>query len=331
VVIKKLAGVFGSGKRAHPDGPRLSCILIVHDMVAQAENTIRSLSVDYQDGVQAHEYEVIVVENESPNLMRAEFVESLPDNFHYHLRRNAEPSPGPAINFGVARARGDNLCVLIDGARLVTPGAIGTILQAHTLSDSAVVAVPGYHLGQELQQEAVKSGYDSLAERHLLESINWPVDGYRLFEIACLNGSSGLGFFLPNSESNCISLPRHLWQALGGYDPRFDLGGGGLVNLDFYKRACEYPGIQHVILPGEGTFHQIHGGVTTGGQEQTARAEYIEVSNRQYRQLRGADYENPLTDPVYLGKLPYPVHKFALYSAQLAMQMEGQECLGKPY
>lgn len=320
----------GSDK-SHAQKPLLSCVVIVHDMVAQAEKTLHTLSQNYQRDVQPDQYEVIIVENQSPNVMRPEFIEALPANFRYYLRTNAESSPGPAVNYGVSRARGNKLCILIDGARLLTPGAISSIIQGHSLSDTAVISIPGYHLGQELQQEAVLSGYDSLTESRLLESVDWLQDGYRLFDIACLNGSSGLGFFLPNSESNCISLSRHIWDELGGYDDRFDLRGGGLVNLDFYKRACEFQGALHVILPGEGTFHQFHGGVTTGGQDAAARADYIEASNQQYRMLRGRDFENPKSDPVYLGKLPLQVQRFVEYSAQLAMRMEGEECLGKPF
>ncbi len=217
----------------------ISNIVIVHDMAEQAEYTIRSLQTDYQHDVQAHQYEVIIVENESPNLMREEFLQSLPANFHYHLRRNPEPSPGPAVNFGVSKARGDIISILIDGARMLTPGIMKNVMLAHQVSDNALVSVPGYHIGHELQQEAAASGYDTRRERELLASISWPQNGYRLFEIACLNASSALGFFLPNSESNCISLRRRTWDALGGYDERFDLGGGGLINLDFYKRACD--------------------------------------------------------------------------------------------
>ncbi len=312
-------------------GPKLSKIVIVHDMVSQAENTVRSLFDDYQTGVSADEYEVIIVENESQNLMRPEFIASLPANFNYYLRKNAEPSPGPAINFGVSKARGDNICILIDGARMLTPGVVKNIILAHQISKSAVVSIPGYHLGHELQQEAVSSGYDTASERALLESIGWPENGYRLFEISCLNASSALGFFLPNSESNCISLPRALWESLGGYDTRFDLRGGGLINLDFYKRACEHAGIQHIILPGEGTFHQFHGGVTTGGQDMRARDAYIEASNRQYRELRGGEYLNPRTTPIFLGEMHEEVQRFVLLSAKLAIESEGQECLGTPH
>lgn len=311
--------------------PVISNVVIVHDMVDQAENTIRSLFVDYQRDVAAHQYEVVIVENESPNLMRQEFIRSLPGNFQYFLRRNAEPSPGPAINFGVSKTRGDNICILIDGARMLTPGALKNIIQGHEICDSAVISVPGYHLGHELQQEAVASGYNSTTERRLLESISWPEDGYRLFEVSCLNASSALGFFLPNSESNCISIPRQIWEDLGGYDTRFNLRGGGLINLDFYKRACEHPGVKHVILPGEGTFHQFHGGVTTGGQDMAARDAYIEASNEQYRELRGCEYENPRTTPIFLGEIHEQVQRFVLYSAQIAVESEGKEYMGTPY
>ena len=45
--------------------PVISCVLIVHDMAEQAENTVKSLLGDYQRNIQPHEYEVIIVENES--------------------------------------------------------------------------------------------------------------------------------------------------------------------------------------------------------------------------------------------------------------------------
>lgn len=289
-------------------------------MSRQAENTLLSLSPAYQYGVDAQQYEVIIVENESPNLMRPEVIGSLPANFSYHLRKKPEPSPGAAINFGASLARGENICILIDGARMLSPGVLRNIILGHKLSDSAIVSTPGYHLGHQLQQEAVEVGYDTDSELQLLRSIDWPSDGYRLFEISCLNGSSLFGFFLPVSESNCISLPRRIWNRLSGYDTRFDLPGGGFINLDFYKRACEFAGVTHVILPGEGTFHQFHGGVTTGGRHNSARNAYIQACNQQYRLLRGQDYESPRTRPLVLGKIHEPALRFMSHSARAAME-----------
>jgi hypothetical protein len=331
-MLELLANVFSRSGSAEdpPQRPTISLVLVVYKMASQAEKTIRSLMVDYQRGVRAEEYEVIIVENESPELIRPEFLQSLPANFSYYLRRDAEPSPGPAVNFGAAKTSGNHICILIDGARMLTPGAVKNMILGHRIGESSVVSSPGYHLGRQLQQEAVESGYCHESERDLLDSIGWPEDGYRLFEIACLNGSSGLGFFLPISESNCISMPRRIWDAIGGYDIRFNLGGGGLINLDFYKRACEHAGVQHVVLPGEGSFHQFHGGITTGGQDPGARQAYIEASNQQYLELRGSEYQSPVTNPIYLGEIPTNVQRFVLYSAQKAIELEGVPNLGKP-
>lgn len=305
----------------------VSFVVIVYDMPLQAENTVRSLLPGYQLGVSGAEYEIIVVENASPNRMRPEFLDSLPGNVRYFLREQPEPSPALAINYGASQARGEHICIMIDGARMLTPGVVRSILMGHRMLDNTVVAVPGYHLGRELQQEAVNSGYSLQQERELLASIAWPEAGYRLFDIACFSGSSAPGLFMPNSESNCISLRRELWQALGGCDPRFDLRGGGLINLDLYKRACEHPGVQHVIALGEGTFHQFHGGVTTGGQSRQLREDYIEQSMAQYRALRGAEFASPVTQPVYLGEIPVQAQKFVHYSAARVLAARGEEPL----
>ncbi len=293
----------------------VSFVLIVYDMPVQAQNTVRSLLSDYQRDTGLQDYEVIIVENESANTMSRDFLNALPPNFFYHLRNESRPTPIYAINYGIEQARGDNICVMIDGARLLTPGVVKNTILGHRLSPRAVVTVPGYHLGFELQQIAVGSGYDIERERALMNSISWPDNGYRLFEISCFSGSSKHGFYLSHSESNCISMPRNLWKELGGYDVRFDIRGGGLVNLDLYKRACEHPGITHVLLHGEGTFHQFHGGSTTGGEDIEARKKLIDAIRDQYTQIHGRKFTAPETNPIYLGELSHEVQKFVQISS----------------
>lgn len=297
-------------------GPALSIVVILYDMPLQAEKTLYSLSAEYQQGVSESDYEVIVVENESDNHLSRKLVASLPKNFSYHLRAEREPTPVHAINHGVGISRGRYVCVMIDGARMVTPGVVRNILRGHRLSDKAVVTVPGYHIGDQLQQEAVDDGYGVAEDEALISSIGWPANGYGLFDIACFSGSCAAGFFRPNSESNCISIPRDIWAGLGGMDTRFNLRGGGLVNLDLYKRACEFPGVEHVVLLGEGTFHQFHGGVTTGGEARDVRARLIEDMQRQYERIREEPYRSPQTRPVFLGELPRQVLKFVHSSAE---------------
>jgi hypothetical protein len=105
----------------------------------------------------------------------------------------------------------------------------------------------------------------------LLASIDWPQDGYRLFEIATVDESSVDGWLQPIAEANALFMPRKSWDQLGGMDERFDASGGGLVNLDMYSRAMELPDAQLVLLLGEGTFHQMHGGIATNVSPEACR------------------------------------------------------------
>ena len=293
----------------------ISFVVIVYDMPLQAQNTVRSLLPDYQRDTFADEYEVVIVENASANTISRDFLKTLPDNFSYHLRNETHPTPVYAIDYGIEQSQGKNICVMIDGARLVTPGVVNNMIRGHRLARHVLVTVPGYHLGFELQQKSVGSGYDADQEQILMESIAWPDNGYRLFEIACFSGSCAQGFYLSHSESNCISMPRRVWADLGGYDAKFDMRGGGLVNLDLYKRACKYPEMTHVLLQGEGTFHQFHGGVTTGGDEAQERQAFIDAIKAQYEEIRGQKFSAPETDPIYLGKLSNEVLPYVQFSA----------------
>ncbi len=307
--------------------PVLSFVVVVYNMPTQAKNTLISLGTAYQRDVSMDDFEVIVIENESSNVMDEEFVKSLPPNIHYYKRAETQATPAYAINYGASLAKGKYICLMIDGARMLTPGVVKNILLGHQIAQQSVVSIPGYHLGEKLQQESVSGGYGLNSERKLMASIAWPQDGYRLFDIACLSGSAASGFFLPNSESNCMSVTRSHWDELGGYDVRFNLRGGGLINLDFYRRACESSGVQHVIIPGEGTFHQFHGGVTTGGEARNVRAAYIEASKQQYCELRGEAFSSPVTHPVYVGQLPEQSQKFLHFSSGKWLKSRGEKPL----
>ena len=297
----------------------LSIVVVVHNMPEQASKTLHSLSSHYQRDVSEDEYEVIVVENRSTNNLDTATLRALPANFSYHLRVESEPTPVHAVNFGGSVANGSHICVMVDGARMVTPGLVSGIIKAHKLARDTLVSVPGYHLGRQLQQNSVEMGYGCKEEAALLQKIAWPARGYRLFEIACFSGSCTAGIFRPNSESNCISVPRHIWDRLGGFDRRFTLPGGGLLNLDFYRRACEASGVQHVVLMGEGTFHQFHEGVTTGGVERVKREVLLEQFEAQYASLRGESYQCPQTEPIYLGQLSPEVERFIRLSINTPM------------
>ena len=308
--------VAGSRHRNHSK-PLLSVIVVIYDMPEQASKTLYSLSEKYQQGVSNADYEVIIVENNSSRPLGKERAELHGDNFSYYLREETEPTPVHAANFGVERAQGELVALMIDGARMVTPGILDYFISSLALSDHAVVATPGYHLGKKLQQQAMLEGYNESFEQDLLDSINWPENGYRLFDIACLSGTSTSGFFRPSGESNCLCVAKSLYQEVGGFDKRFNETGGGQANLDLYKRLVEHPDSMLIILPGEGSFHQFHGGVTTG-QKGEVRHKAMVAHFAQYASIRGQAYTPPIKRPIYLGAISDNSLKFLRDSANKA-------------
>ena len=299
--------------------PRLSLVVIIYSMPEQAKRTLYSLSTDYQRYVQQDEYEVIVVENASNRPMGAAGIEGLAGNFRYFYRQETLPTPVFAVNFGAQQAQGDLFGIMIDGARMATPGIISNILQASQISDKAIIGVPGYHLGEKVQQEAINSGYNEDVEAELLRSIDWPSDGYKLFDIGCFSATSRPGFFQPIDETNCLVIPRPLWNQLGGIDERFTKSGGGLANLDLYKRACELIGSELITLPGEGTFHQFHGGATTG-QKKESRDKTMEEIFNQYIEIHGEKFTRSGRTAKLYGKIPENALPYMEHSIKAAMK-----------
>lgn len=288
--------------------PRLSVIVIAYDMPRQALNTLYSLSTAYQEDVTDEDYEVIVVENRSSRVMDADAIAALPGRFRYFLRDEPGVSPAAAINFAAREARGEFLCLMIDGARLVTPGVVRYALEAHTIDRDALVIAPGFHLGEHEQQFHETKGYSEAKEQELLASIDWRRNGYRLFEISCLSGANPHGWFHPFMECNCLFLSRRVWDDIGGADERFDLPGGGAINLAIYRRAASHRSSRLFVLPGEGSFHQLHGGVTTS--EIPERQALLKRIGDQLNELLGDRYRAPTLQPTLLGRVPAAAFSF---------------------
>jgi hypothetical protein len=294
--------------------PLLSVIVIAYDMPRQALNTLISLSPAFQQGVNADDYEVILVENRSARNMDEEAIKRLPGNFRYFLRDDEGVSPAPAINFGVAQAKGKFIGMMIDGARMVTPGVIQYALMAFKLTPDAMVNVPGYHLGENEQQLHVEHGYDEEVEKSLLEGIDWQRNGYRLFDISCICGANPNGFFHPFMECNCFFIAKSRFEEIGGADERFNMAGGGALNLFLYYKLAMHRDIEPYLLAGEGSFHQLHGGVTTSTQ--TDRDSLLKRQSDQLNELLGHPFESPKVEPTLLGKVPGPAFRYLEYSAK---------------
>jgi hypothetical protein len=285
--------------------PDVSVVVVAYNIPREIQRTLYSLSAAYQRHIDADDFEVIVVDNGSNPPFDPKALESLSGNFRLIRIEDAPPSPSMAINRGLAEARGKIVGVMIDGSRIVTPGLLHFARHGARLYDQAVVATLGWYLGYDFQSWSMECGYDHAREDALLDAIDWRHTGYRLFEIGAMDESSVDGWFQRIAESNALFLRREAWESLGGVDERFDGPGGGLVNLDAFGRALDLPEAKLVILLGEATFHQLHGGTNTNSPLDVQRRNWTRWSN-EYATIRGRPYQpvQPKHAPTFIGTFP---------------------------
>jgi len=278
--------------------PKLSVVVVGYNMARELPRTIRSLSPAMQRGIDPSDYEVILIDNGSKVPADETELRRLLPNLVIHRITNATVSPVPAINIGLKLARGDLVGVFIDGARMASPGLLAAALAASRLHPRPVIGTIAFHLGSAMQMESVKHGYNQAVEDALLAQSGWEDDGYRLFSISTFARSSTGGWFELPGESNALFLRAEHWRALGGWDERFVTPGGGFVNHDMWSRVCADPDGELIMLLGEATFHQIHGGIATNNLNPPQ-----EVFRDEYIRLRGSHYTRPTRTPRYFGTL----------------------------
>lgn len=281
--------------------PRLSVVVNFFDMRREAQRTLFSLTEGYQRGLDEGSHEVIVVDNGSRAPLDEADVRAFGPCFRYLYFEATAPSPAAALNYGVEIAGGEMVMLVIDGARILSPGILRYALAVRGAFERPFVYTLSMHLGPQLQNESLLEGYGQNVEDELLKTVNWRHDGYDLFLISSLADSSRGGFFADLKESNCVALRREDYRRLGGFDERFASEGGGLANLDFFNRALQDDRLEPVMLLGEATFHQYHGGVATNVPLPEHPFRHFAD---EYERIRGRPYEQVRRRPHYLGHRP---------------------------
>jgi cephalosporin hydroxylase len=296
VAVDELAAAARASGGGHPPlappaaspSVALSVVVVFYNMRREATRTLQSLTRSYQRDIQDLDYEVLVIDNGSePNQrLGADHVASFGPQFRL-LEPDGDPqsSPTAALNAGIAASRGEALALMIDGAHVLTPGVLHFGMKALLAYDPAVVATQQWYVGPGQQGDAQQAGYDQRVEDRLFASIDWPVDGYRLFEIGHFIGERD--WFDGVVESNCLFVPRKLVEQIGGFDESFSMPGGGYANLDLFERLVQSPGVTPASILGEGSFHQVHGGTTTNVADEAARRERVVSYRQHFEDLRG--------------------------------------------
>lgn len=304
--------------------PSISIVIPMYNMRREAPRTLHTLSRNYQVGIESLDYEVCVLDHGSSDRLDPHDVEAHGAEFRYEYVETEARSPAAAMNRAIARSRGEIVCVMNDGARMLSPGVLRYAAHALRAFDRPVVSCLGWHLGPDIQNRSMLHGYDQQAEDRLLATVDWRKNGYELFGLASLAGSSEGGWFRPMSESNCIFMPRDVFEATGGLEERFQMPSGGILALDFFREVQSQPDIEPVVLLGEGTFHQYHGGTITNVPPVEQRS-LVDAAFAEYQAVRGRPFSQLDLDPIFLGRYPPE----ALAALQVSTRKLADELGGK--
>src|SRR5262245_29731607 len=114
--------------------PALSVVVVAYEMRRELPRTLRSLAAPYQRDIDAEDYEVIVVDNGSSSPLEVDS-----PSVRLHRLHPAPPSPARAANAGVALARGELIGLIVDGARIASPGLLAGARRAAETAARPVV------------------------------------------------------------------------------------------------------------------------------------------------------------------------------------------------
>ena len=295
----------------------LSVIVVFFNMGREAERTLYTLSTAYQKDVTSEQYEVIAVDNGSSEPLNRQYVESFGSNFNYIFYPTESSSPVEAINKAVAHCQGSLIMVMIDGAHMLSPGIITNAFRVFRAFSDPFIAVVGFHLGPEIQNSSVSKGYNQQVEDALLDTLDWRDNGYNLFKLSQGLSYDYAGWFGILMESNCFFMRKDSFLQAGGFNLQFTETGGGLAILDLFHSLVSNLEQEYIVLLGEGSFHQFHGGVASN-------APFVEHPwerfHEQYKAIKGHPFQVVVRRPIFFGGISPEAASWSRLCAQVGLK-----------
>lgn len=287
--------------------PLMTVVVNFYNNQREAKRTLYSLTHNYQN-VSADLYQVLAIDNNSTEPLGEDFVKSFGPNFRYLFYKNDLPSPCKAINYGVKISKTPYVVICIDGARILSPGILKNMIYGIKLTQNPFIYTIGLHIGCKPQKYLIEEGYNQHVEDEIIKETNWEKNGYELFNISSIAPSSKNGYFSYINESNCFLLMAREFISVGGYDERFKSIGGGYSNIELFNRLNQIKRYQNIMLLGEATFHQFHGGVVTNASYKN-RLPLLREMEKEYKLFVGDKIINSKVKPMYIGKVFPEYHK----------------------
>jgi cephalosporin hydroxylase len=268
-----------------PSEVMFSVIVNFYNMTRESARTLTSLTRGYQQGIGSLRYEVLCIDNGSSPPLDRHWVEGFGPEFRLIHPTTRSPSPCGAINEAARQAKGRYLAIMIDGAHILSPGVFREVWDATDGAPGAVVGLRQWFIGGDQRWLSV-SGYTTDQEDILFDKIAWPANGYKLFRISSPVWESPNHWLDGMIESNCLFVPRDIYERIGGMDEAFDEPGAGYANLDLFKRSVAASPEPLISILGEASFHQFHGGTTTNVSDRE-KENLVRAYESKYMRLRG--------------------------------------------
>ena len=275
----------------------LTFVIATYNIPRHLERTLRCCGAKYQSAP-SDQIEIIVVDNGSTPPVPQSIMQSHPDISEI-IRVDGKPSPVFGLNEGLRRARFNNVALMIDGAHILSPGVFQRTKEVVGQFSRPVINVPQYMLG-ETSQTFSTSEFAFEHEEHELDRLGWPADGYSLFNFATRVTELADRPELFDFESNCLISTKAVFDECGAFDERFSEPGAGMANVEMFWRLIHEPLNTYVRLPGEGSFHQDHGGTTTSLTREQ-RADLLADFHAHNKEVTGVESMYTVRSPFQYG------------------------------